>query len=121
MLSTAVEQLNWVLDELAFPGAMTAVRGSRRGTGSEKREARTRCVGDSERRAREIDRSTRNGGEVRRQTVASCCSCVDRMRGEGESGGVGVEVKEREREVVDGDDGVRSRAFNLKGRVATAR
>jgi hypothetical protein len=42
------------------------------------------------------------------------------MRGEGESRGVGVEVNKREREVVDGDDGVWSRAFDLKGRVATA-
>lgn len=57
---------------------------------------------------------------MKRRTVASCCGCVKRMRGEGESGGVGVEVNEREREVVDGDDGVRSSAFDLKGRVATA-
>jgi hypothetical protein len=47
--TTAMEQLNWVLDELAFPSAMAAVWESRRGTGSENREARTRGVGDSER------------------------------------------------------------------------
>jgi hypothetical protein len=57
---------------------------------------------------------------LRGGTVASCCGCVKRMRGEGESGGVGVEADEREREVVDGDYRVRSRAFDLKGRVAAA-
>lgn len=67
--STVMEKLEWVFDELAFPRTMAAVGKSWRGARFENGEPRTRSVGDSERRGREVDGAVGDGEKVRERAV----------------------------------------------------
>lgn len=73
--STAVKELSWVLDELAIPGTVAAIRQIRRRTGTKNGETRARSIGDSKWSSREVDRVIGKGKKVKRGAVGhSGCS-----------------------------------------------
>lgn len=122
--STVTEDVSRVLDETTFPRTVATVWERGRRASLEIRDAGTESIGDSERRAREIKRAIEKGKIVR--SGAICVgggggACRLEIRQEGERRGIGVIAKNGESEVVDGDEGMRSRAVDLEGRVATAK
>ncbi|KAF2302431.1 hypothetical protein GH714_036311 [Hevea brasiliensis] len=115
-----MEELSGVLDELAFPGTMTAIGEIWEGTRANNREASAVRVRKSKWRTREIDGLGRNG---KRRTIG-LSRCFGGCKGvglgrESERRRVRFEAYEIERKIVNGDDGVRGRAFQLEGRVTT--
>ncbi|PON67466.1 hypothetical protein PanWU01x14_102690 [Parasponia andersonii] len=122
--STVVKQPSRVFDELTFPRTMATVRENRSGARLEKREPGTRSVGDPKRRPGEVNGSVWDREKVKRRRailLTRFLSCVNggRVRGEKERRGVGFVAEDREREVVNGDERVRSRTLDLEKRVTT--
>lgn len=110
--SAGCEEIDWVFDELAMPGAVAAIGERGRGTGLEESEAGAGFIGDSERGGREVDGLVRNGREVGGGGASGGVSVGlwvwVWVWGEGDGGGGGVEGEDGEGEVVDGDEGVGS-------------
>lgn len=98
-------EVDWTLDELAFPRTAAAVGKIRRRTGFENREAGARRIGNPKWRPGKGNGSIESGDSEGGSAVAVGVRRWWWGEGDGEGSGVGFVVEEREREVVDGNGG----------------